>query len=143
MVHLKRSAVTEEKAIKMLGNDAKHSTSYTDSALQLFDHNFLRYIDHYYVGTSFTNGAKKILFEKDAEYIQQKKSKHMVKVSHRAMTYQDFLTDPVFNIHGLMDPNTKAGFYHSFCNSITPDTDLQSYYRYRMPNNSLPKQLMF
>lgn len=118
--------------------------NYSDSLLQLMKHKHLKYIDHYYIGTSVTDKAKEYIESKQSIYLdQQNKSGNKVEVKYHIMSYEEFLQDNVFDIVKLMDPNTSDGFYHNILNTIEYDKDLKYRYLKATNNKSLPVKLQF
>jgi hypothetical protein len=155
MIHLKRGnfgrdmLIQKKNSSKNTGKDidwnqSRHSMNYSDSLLQLMKHKHLKYIDHYYIGTSVTDKAKEYIESKQSIYLdQQNKSGNKVEVKYHIMSYEEFLQDNVFDIVKLMDPNTSDGFYHNILNTIEYDKDLKYRYLKATNNKSLPVKLQF
>ena len=109
----------------MFGTHSRTASDYTQATMNLMNHHWLKYIDNYYVGTSFTPKAKAYVENNEFEVRKRPNSNHVINVTHNALTYEEFLEDEVFDIHKKMDPNTSNGFYHSILNSIEFDKDYQ------------------
>lgn len=125
----------------MYKNQAKHSLSYTDSLLTLMNYNFLKYVDHYYVGTSITKKAQQYVDANNYEVVYQKnKDKRKVAVTHTILSYEDFLQHEYFNIAEGMDPNTESGFYHNVFNCLEFDKS-ESYKRIEEQRSNLSSLL--
>jgi hypothetical protein len=125
LIHFKRGNIDKETVTQMYRTYSKSGTDYTTAVMTLMDHPFLKYIDHYYVGTSITDGAERYVEANDEEVRKQYKSKNVVTISHNIMNYETFLQDETFDIVKKSDPNTIKGFYHNLLNSIEFDSDFQ------------------
>lgn len=97
------------------------------------------------MGSYITPKAKEYIKNHSYETDYQKnRYKKEVEISHKIISYEDFLQDPVFNINNQIDPNTSQGFYHNLLNCLEFDKDLK--YKYLKSTNykkALPDKLNF
>lgn len=118
-----------------IGN--KQYEDYTTMLLREMTHPFLKYVDHYHVGTSVTPSARDYVEDLDYDYRSIKNSPNKVRVSHYVMDYMEFVRSPIFDIQKKMDPNTYEGFFNNLIMSMESDDKFLQHYAEHKPAKRL------
>lgn len=163
-VHLKRGVITADQPFKvnkygkkeavtnsiiwmMKKTSAKHpdaAKDYTEAIIDTMNHPFLMFIDHYYVGPTVTDKAKKFAAN-SVEHRKLRYTPNKVEIRHYGMDYDTFLSEKnIFDIANRVDPNTFSGSMHNLLNAMTFDKNYQwqvkNYYR-ENPDKKIPLTL--
>lgn len=136
-VHLKRDYISNGPAVIMTSNNgykkydgnsihfmmnevySKNGIDYTQSALKQHNHPFVMFVDHYHVAPSLLEGVVESA-ENNIQYRNLYNSPNKALVTHRALTIEEFLYNPEFEIVKRQDPRTISGSFHTLLKTLTP-----------------------